>query len=508
MDESLLSSNSGRTHLEENIYSWREVVILASIFMELTWSTLWYRSIFLPGTKRGYWETYLIVGGMLIGFFVAARVLNYLDVSIWRRRIFLGLLIILNLVVSLVFVIEWNNQNLVEMLNSTLASFHTRESILPIEFLVIVLALLVSWRGITYLHLPTTPRDIMFRFQIGVILFCVFAALHPIPELIPSFTLYVFLFFSLLAMSSSRISILTEMRGGKRIPFDRQWFLGISIFILGCVGIAALAVGLIKEPIFDIFLDIVSWVLYILMLLLSPFMWLLMYLVFWVANFLNIDAISDLFGNLIESLGDLVQNIFTIMTDWFARSGLDDVIDWMGNLRGYKPVFLWGILLLILVLILLTTRRILSKEITIDEDEIESLLSDDDLFSLLRSALKRGWDRFANEIGNALRLKRTGRLLSAVRIRRIYANLMRLCTKLGYARPASLTPIEFLPSLQDLFPENDHDLQVITDAYLVVRYGELPESVDQVEDVLAAWKNVAAVGKQKLKSPKRSRDHT
>ena len=150
----------------------------------------------------------------------------------------------------------------------------------------------------------------------------------------------------------------------------------------------------------------------------------------------------------------------------------------------------------------------LSREITIDEEEIETLLNDDDLFSLLRSLLKRGWDRFADGAGNVLRLRHASRLFSAARIRRIYANLMRLCTKLGYARPVSVTPIEFLPRLQELFPENVHDLQVITDAYLVVRYGELPESLDQVENVLEAWKNISAVGKQKLKVFKQSRDGT
>jgi len=225
MFESLSSSTRGGTHLKKNIYSWREVVIFASIFMELTWSTLWYHTIFLPGTEMGYWETYLILSGMLIGFYLVARVLNYLDISLWRRRIVLGLLIIVNLVICLLIVVGGSDHNLVEMLRTTMASFYNRESILPIEFLVILLALFVSWRGITYLHLATTPRDVMFRFQIGVILFCIFAALNPAPGAIPSFTLYFFLFLGLLAMSSSRISILPEMRGGKRIPFDRYcWY--------------------------------------------------------------------------------------------------------------------------------------------------------------------------------------------------------------------------------------------------------------------------------------------
>ncbi len=500
MFESLLQENNGEAYLRKNFYSWREVVILTSILMELTWSTLWYRSLLLPGTMQRYWETYLFLGGMLIGIYATARMLNFLGVSIALRRIVFGVLIIFNLVVSLVIVVERNRGGLIDMLISTMDNFYTRESILPVEFLVILLALIISWRGMAYLRIETTPRDVMFRFQMGVIMFCVFAALHPTPELIPVFTIYSFLFFSLLAMSSSRISILAEMRGGKRIPFDKQWFIGMSVFIMGWVGIAALAVSLIKEPIFDIFLNIVSWFIYLLVLLLSPFMWLLMYLVFWVANFLNIEAISDLFNNLIESLGDLVQSIYAVVTDWFSRTGLDEIFSWLGNIGAYKPVFLWGILLLILVLILMTTRRMLSKEVTLDEDEIESLLSDDDLFSLLRSALKRGWERLTNEVAHALHLERTGKLLSAVRIRRIYARLMKLSAKLGYARPVSVTPIEFLPSLQELFPDNARDLQVITDAYLVVRYGELPERLDQVEDVQTAWKNVAVVGKKKLKN--------
>ena len=126
---SLFNSNSGVIHLKRKFYTWREVVIFASILMELTWSILWYRSILLPGIGIEYWETYIILGGMLIGFYLIARVLNYLDFSIGRRRIVLGLLIIVNLVISLVYFSEWNDHNLMEMLSSTTASFHTRESV-------------------------------------------------------------------------------------------------------------------------------------------------------------------------------------------------------------------------------------------------------------------------------------------------------------------------------------------------------------------------------------------
>jgi len=37
---------------------------------------------------------------------------------------------------------------------------------------------------------------------------------------------------------------------------------------------------------------------------------------------------------------------------------------------------------------------------------------------------------------------------------------------------------------------------MITQAYLQVRYGELPESPQAVEDVMAAWERIEAAGKQ------------
>jgi hypothetical protein len=79
------------------------------------------------------------------------------------------------------------------------------------------------------------------------------------------------------------------------------------------------------------------------------------------------------------------------------------------------------------------------------------------------------------------------RLLAAAQVRRIYAQLMDLCEKLGHARPAALTPLEFLPTLRQVFPEGETQVTLITNAYLRVRYGELPETDAEVKDIRQAW---------------------
>ncbi len=79
---------------------------------------------------------------------------------------------------------------------------------------------------------------------------------------------------------------------------------------------------------------------------------------------------------------------------------------------------------------------------------------------------------------------------------------MELSASLNNPRPAARTPLEFLPSLENLFPTLKDELGVITAAYLRVRYGELPESRDEIAAVEDAWQRIAGVGEAMLKSLK------
>ncbi|MEN6410437.1 MAG: DUF4129 domain-containing protein, partial [Anaerolineaceae bacterium] len=84
------------------------------------------------------------------------------------------------------------------------------------------------------------------------------------------------------------------------------------------------------------------------------------------------------------------------------------------------------------------------------------------------------------------------------RIRWVYAQLMALCARLNIPRPAATTPLEFLPVMAHTLPESHEDLRQITQAYLQVRYGEVPETEDAVEQVLSAWRRVDAAGRHEV----------
>ncbi|MBE0698665.1 MAG: DUF4129 domain-containing protein, partial [Anaerolineaceae bacterium] len=84
-------------------------------------------------------------------------------------------------------------------------------------------------------------------------------------------------------------------------------------------------------------------------------------------------------------------------------------------------------------------------------------------------------------------LRSPGQILAAARIRYIYRRLIAHSRKLGVERPSSVTPLEFLGPLSAIFPTNQTEVELITAAYVRVRYGEYPETVHEVEEVQRAW---------------------
>ena len=58
----------------------------------------------------------------------------------------------------------------------------------------------------------------------------------------------------------------------------------------------------------------------------------------------------------------------------------------------------------------------------------------------------------------------------------------------GYPRAGTETPYEYLNTLVQVWPDNSLESLVITEAYNRVRYGEIPESKDELNQIIEAWK--------------------
>ncbi len=79
---------------------------------------------------------------------------------------------------------------------------------------------------------------------------------------------------------------------------------------------------------------------------------------------------------------------------------------------------------------------------------------------------------------------------AAVSIIRIYQQMITLCGDLSTPRHDSETPYEYLQTLKTVWPNHVSDCQIITQAYVKVRYGEFPETKEEFKMIKSAWKRV------------------
>lgn len=76
---------------------------------------------------------------------------------------------------------------------------------------------------------------------------------------------------------------------------------------------------------------------------------------------------------------------------------------------------------------------------------------------------------------------------TAVSIRRIYRKMLRAAEANGYPRLEAETPYEFLKTLAKTWPNNRQETQLITTAFVKIRYGELPETEQELQTIKSAW---------------------
>jgi hypothetical protein len=154
----------------------------------------------------------------------------------------------------------------------------------------------------------------------------------------------------------------------------------------------------------------------------------------------------------------------------------------------FQMICFWSLILVLILVLIFRIRKALGVRRSLEPWEPESLLKRGEAPALLRKAFRDALSDLAS------RFRSPPRLMVAARIRRIYAQLMDLSAELNRPRPSSYTPLEFLPELGELFTQNIGDLELLTSAYLRVRYGELPESKEEMDAIESAWQNVLEAG--------------
>jgi len=359
------------------------------------------------------------------------------------------------------------------------------------DVFLFLLVLFVWWRGLVLAQRRLDSESVSFRFRLGVVLIAVTTGLSDLVLDWPHYQfVFVFFFASLLAMALARAEEVGQQYGGSHLPFDLGWLTTLVssslLVLLLAVGLAALLtgenIGRFLRPLWEVFAIAIIGVGYVLG---------------WIAQIV-LTLLWPLLEPLADTLGEGQSFIELPEAPMLAPEPREPLLTVEQQELARAASKIGGALLLVLLVVLTLQRlRVLNGR---RRDEVrESVWEGANLGDRLRDLLlrgRKGLDGVADALGRTL----LGRFFAALTIRRIYALLGALAEERGYPRVPHETPYEYLPTLDKAFPGSSADVAHITEAYVGVHYGELPERPEELEAIQAAWERIREAATAEVES--------
>lgn len=305
---------------------------------------------------------------------------------------------------------------------------------------------------------------------------------------IPLGEVFILLFFGLSAMGSARISSVGFQRGGRRIPFSHSSLIVLILLAAGLISLVLVLTSAASSPIATI-LNRLFWVVgvslsWVVVVIFGPIFIIVLEFVQWF-----LERVKPFAETVEEEIAPVITDFQTMMQEAAKETKpfpfadqLNDILGILIPIVGISALLLFGYL---------AFRRTRSAHFWENMKEDDGEISSGSLSDYLRSLLRRGARSGLETISN---LKPLSRLLAAAKVRQIYRQLLLESARLGKVRQDAETPLEFLPELEAVFPGCREPLELITRAYLRIRYGEYPETQGEVEEVEQAWRQVRRSG--------------
>ena len=427
---------------------------------------------------------------ILLGTLYLSRAMNALDISLWIQR---GLMLLEIAGLSALAVRQfaligtlWAKQDWAHV------PFHLDVwlILLPGIMILVLSVTWLCWRGLRLADEPVSVHGAAIEFQFGIVMLSMFTLVSASPALlifVPAFFFSQLLAISLIRVEAVAREGVAQEGGGRRLPLN-GWWLGI---LVGATGTLIIIEGIISALVLGIGPDrLVFWLAPVLGILALPFI-LIAYpavqLFFWLWQFIRapfeavvaqLMSIIAQFQGWLNQLGDRPASPAVLIALRVACYGIGVLV--LLTVLGVLIAVVWS-----------AGRKRDSQKNNLDELH-ESIWSSEALWHKLRARLLQRLARLRNLMNIASRLG-VGGLFAALTIRRIYAQMIRLAASRGYPRPQANTPYEHLVTLRQAFPNCEADLTQITEAYVGVHYGELPEQPKALEEIRMAFERVQSV---------------
>ncbi len=450
-----------------------EIALLTPLAMRfMPWARLW------PPAGLGLWLLTL----MLVPYYVD-RVLALAGVRPGRRRVYLLLGALLAVVLNVRLLIydppqPWSLAWLGELF------FRLTEPNSPAiqqDVSVIVFTALAWWRGMALAGRGVDNAGTGRFLRLSLILFLpaiILISGNPLRQII---TPYILLFFAgiLMTIALTRAQQVEFGESGAAFPVTPGWLARVLIPSVGLAFVTGIFTALLSgQPL----AGVLGW--------LSPL---------WLAVSATTNTVLALLFRVANPLFNFIDWLFAAFRRLFTRLPQATATPAPTPDNGtpaptpspesvYMPIFdqqtvetflqIAGILFVVATLALVLYLSFRSRR---QLDTGREVFTSDRTPTPGAGGLPRPGAGFLDNI------RQWRRLRMAASIRRIYENTLVLAAQNGFPRPATATPHEYIATLNRVWPEQPGEIDLITQAYVRVRYGEVPESKAEFEAIRHAW---------------------
>lgn len=477
----------------------REVIFPALAVAEISLITPWLLAFLSNGSRLPQEGAARAALALVLFTLYLARAMDALRIRTLVQRLVLLLVMSVTIMLALRTVVfngpQWTGWT---WLGAPFVHLFSLSHLVPDELIVTLGVILLCWRGLRLARHPLSIFDVMMGFQVGIVLLAAFVVVNTIMTG-QDITIFVpaFFFSQLLAVGLVRVETIWQERGGRRAPFTGWW----AAVLVGSVGAVIGLAGVISATVLGIGPDkLLYWLGPILAVITLPVALILLPIIALLGMIAEVlaRALLDLQWSLViqplQSLGDpagssdMPPAIRSIVR--LAVTGL----------RYGKGLLTALLVVATLVGVIWIVGRWRARHEGEESELHESIWSSRALLRKLAGRLQRRLARLRNLANLAGRFG-AGGLFTALTIRRVYAQTVRLAASRGYPRPAARTPYEHLVTLQQAIPGCEAELTHITEAYVGVHYGELPEQPDALAEIRAAFERVKTAATQSANQP-------
>jgi hypothetical protein len=462
---------------------WAELGLFSLVIMELMWVLPWFRSL-TPALQTRSPRSSLIA--LLIFFLIITfsnRILRMAALRTFVHRLILISILLLGMyTLTSILIYPELGLSLGEIVRRTMTSLQNILELIPEVLIVMLMCIYLWWRGLVISSIGTLEiRGTERKFRIGILTLAAFGIIFrgkQIDYLISAIPIY---FASgLLAVTFSRTSSLGRGITAYRLPYTGRWFIGMVIVTSITISTGIVTSWALQSElaysIYELFSSYFNKLLTFLEILLLPIVEVVVYLaerlVELLRRYIDPDSIKGLFDQIQEQPTpelppEQAEPLFTLPPEAIAAI----------------------VLLLIAGLIILLVRRANQPQrfaVPMIEDGGDTVRERE----RFRSRIRKFLDQVREGIETIQYFGIGRRLIAATIIRRIYTHLLDVAAELGQPRHQAETPYEFQIKLFQLFPNQIEHIELITDAYVQVRYGELPEEEGIISMVEGAWSSI------------------